>query len=220
MDVEEGAASHGDPLLEEEGGTTGGAPQSAMSNSTVQAIATASEVPDMSVEEGKAMSKSQRRWSRIVIAVACAAMAMAIASMALEGSAIAIIAFVIPLITGPYVIYQRKMLNKLPTMVFVINQTRHQVNRLTVQNSRFTKENDRLAVEVGELKQLDHQFYKICQESGTNVEDMKKLVQENGEIQKQMKVCSIDAIRDIAKSRHSHILMFVTHIWRLVPNRL
>ncbi|KAL7565531.1 hypothetical protein ACA910_003810 [Epithemia clementina (nom. ined.)] len=196
MDVEEGR--HGDPLLQDQKVQHRAGPDTQMTTSTVQAMATAAEVPKISVQEGKAQSKSQRRWTYIVMVVAITAMVMGIISMAWEGSAVAIIAFLFPLVGGPYVIYQRKILNKLPTLTNVINQTREQVNRLTIQNNRFSQENDRLEVEVGELKELDHKFYTICKKSGTNVEEMKNLIKENGEIQKQMrKILDAQQLQDI-----------------------
>ena len=191
MDIEEGAALHGDPLLDQNPSPEQtGQPGVNMSDSTVQAMNKASEVPDMSLEQAKTMSKSHRRWNCIVIAVALVAFAMALVAMVLEGTTVAIVAFIFPLFTAPVVIFQRKILNGLPTMVNVINQTRRQVNRLTVQNSRFSLENDRLEAEMRELQELDQQFYTMCQKNGTNVNEMRDLIKENGDIQKEMKVCS------------------------------
>mmetsp|Transcript_5188 Transcript_5188/g.6772 ORF Transcript_5188/g.6772 Transcript_5188/m.6772 type:complete len:268 (+) Transcript_5188:144-947(+) len=182
MDLEEGTAAGADPLLID--GDAGPASLN-ISESTTAAIASAPN--DITVEEGKALNKRQRFWTRVVVTTALLAMVFALASMVLEASAVAIIAFIVPLFTAPYVIYQRKIINTLPTLTHVINQTRHQVNRLSTQNRIFSNENDRLTTEVTDLKQVEYQFYKICKKYGTNVDEFKNLVDENGKIQKEMK---------------------------------
>ena len=178
MDLEEGATQGADPLINDDATT--------LSESNAAALANAPQ--DMTVEQGKALTRQQRRWTRIVVSTAVACFGMALASMALHASAVIVFCFCIPVVTAPYVIYQRKMINRLPTMVHVINQTRHQVNRLTKQNGIFQRENDRLTNEVAELKQVEYKFHKVCESMGTNATELRGLVDENGKIQKEMKV--------------------------------
>eukprot|EP00523_Entomoneis_sp_CCMP467_P008535 CAMPEP_0168739126 /NCGR_PEP_ID=MMETSP0724-20121128/11292_1 /TAXON_ID=265536 /ORGANISM="Amphiprora sp., Strain CCMP467" /LENGTH=286 /DNA_ID=CAMNT_0008786499 /DNA_START=37 /DNA_END=894 /DNA_ORIENTATION=- len=191
MDLEEGRPG-ADPLLENQMGAD------STSTTPQNTALLPSDMPELSLEEGKQINKAQRKWTRIVVSTALTCFFFALASLALNFGILAVVAFGIPLVTAPYVIYQRKIIIQLPTLTHVINQTRHQVNRLSQQNSLFANENDRMTTELGQLKQTEYRFYQICQQNGTNVDELRALVEENGKIQKEMKkILDAQQLQDI-----------------------
>ena len=126
--------------------------------------------------------------NRIIYSVAVAAIIFALGAIFVEYSAVCFVAFFFPLVTGPAIIVQRGKLNKLPKLRQVINLMRHEANRLLDQNVRFAESNNKLEVELARLKQIEFQLYQKCQASGSSLEEMRGLIQENGMYLREMKV--------------------------------
>lgn len=160
------------------------------------------------------LKKSQQRWNFIIFAIGTGAFCFALAAMVLDTSSLIIFCFVFPLVTGPVMISQRRMMNRFPTLRRLINRLRFQVNRLQVQNNRFGAENTRLEVQIEDLKKTEFQLHQLCQSAGTSIQEMQALIKENGKIQKAMKVrfrgehfdlyFMSRALRSHFPSRHCH----------------
>lgn len=106
--------------------------------------------------------------------------------MAVEASFICYVAFVLPVIVAPYAVVQRRLINKLPTIVGQINLCREHVNRLASQNTRFTQENDRMESELNRLEQINARLEQTVGKNGEDLNELQQLIKENGVIQKQM----------------------------------
>jgi len=138
-----------------------------------------------------ALRREKKRQKKYTIAIAVTALSaffLAIAAMWVEASVVAYLAFVFPLFVGPYVIRQRRKLNKLPTLRFVMNQLRGQVNLLMVQNSKLHQENNRLQTQVTRLGEAERSLAEVAAQSGSNVQAVCDLVRENAETLRDMKV--------------------------------
>lgn len=134
------------------------------------------------------LRRSRQMWNLVVFSVGSAAFFFAFAAIVLYTSSFMFTCFVLPLVMGPYIIHQRRYLNKFPTLRWIINRLRFQVNRLQVQNNKFASENTRLEGEIQSLKKTEFALHQICQKSGSSIQEMQKLIKENGAIQKEMKV--------------------------------
>jgi hypothetical protein len=192
--------SHGDPLLTAmeagEAKTAGSSSASSSSSSSpiilrmVDAVGAALHCEDC----GKRTWKQKLNIS--VYSVAAAAILFALLSIIsfVESSssgrgAICYIAFCIPaFVTAPYVIHQRRKLNKLPKFRQVINLLRNEANRIVQQNIKFAASNAKLESELTRLKQIEFQLHQKCQASGSSVQEMRALIVENGTYQTEMKV--------------------------------
>ena len=146
------------------------------------------ETFEPTAEELKRLKRSQQTWNLVVFSVGSAAFFFAFASIVLYTSSVIIFCFAFPLVLGPWVIRQRRFLNRFPTLRRLINRLRFQVNRLQVQNNKFANENTRLEGEIETLKKTEFQLHQLCQKSGSSIQEMQKLIKENGAIQKEMKV--------------------------------
>lgn len=144
-----------------------------------------------SEEQLRREKRRQKKWTVLIATVGLVGFFVALAAMIVEASTVAYLAFLFPLITGPYAIHQRRKLNKLPTLVFVMNQIRDQINRISIQNSVLHSENTRLEKEVLRLNDAEAKLQAVVDKSGHNVETICSLVKENAETQRQMKVCMI-----------------------------
>ena len=113
---------------------------------------------------------------------------MALSAIIVEGSTIAYFAFAFPIVLGPYAIHQRRKLNKLPTLVFVMNQIRDQINRLMTENTKLYNENSRLEGQIHRLQDSETKLEAFVQKSGHDVNTICALVNENAETQRLMKV--------------------------------
>jgi hypothetical protein len=181
-----GSSNHGDPLLTMEAGVphSGSSSPSSSSSPMKNFIDKYSHIW---TDCGK------RTWKQkiniIIYSVAVAAILFAMLAIVLESySAVCFVAFCIPFVTSPYVIHQRRKLNKLPKFREVINLLRNQANRLMKQNNRFAASNTRLESELVRLKQIEFQLHQKCQASGSSVKEMRALIDENGTYQREMNV--------------------------------
>ena len=139
-------------------------------------------------EELQKLKASQKTWNAVIFGIGTGAAFFALASMSLYASGFIVFCFAFPLVLGPYMIGQRRYMNKFPTLRRLINRLRFQVNRLQVQNNKFAAENNRLETEINSLQQVEFRLHQICEKQGSSITEMQKLVKENGAIQKQMKV--------------------------------
>jgi hypothetical protein len=144
-----------------------------------------------SEEQLRQEKRRQKKWTVLIATISMVGFFVALAAMIVEASTVAYLAFLFPLLTGPYVIHQRRKLNKLPTLVFVMNQLRDQINQISIQNSMLHSENTRMEKEVVRLHDAEKKLQNVVDKSGHNVETICSLVKENAETQRQMKVCSL-----------------------------
>jgi regulator of replication initiation timing len=120
------------------------------------------------------------------------AMLTGLIAMYIEASFIAYIAFLFPILAAPYSIHQRRRLNRMPSLVDEINGLRIHVNTLAGLNIRLQQENNRLAGQVGRLSAAEEKLQKAVQETGGDVNEFQRLVRENGETTRKIKVCHDD----------------------------
>ena len=113
----------------------------------------------------------------------------ALAAMVIHASFICYLAFCLPLILAPWSIIQRRWINKAPTIRGQVQLCRENVARLTACNLDFAKENERLTRETQRLQRIQTQLAETVQKQGGNLHDLRALIKENGEIQRQIKVC-------------------------------
>eukprot|EP00977_Amphora_coffeiformis_P027559 scaffold34621_cov166-Amphora_coffeaeformis.AAC.2 len=146
------------------------------------------ETFEPTADELKRLKRSQQTWNLVVFSAGSAAFFFAFAAIVLYTSTLVIFCFTFPLVLGPWVIRQRRLLNRFPTLRRLINRLRFQVNRLQVQNNKFANENTRLEGEIETLKKTEFQLHQLCQKSGSSIQEMQILIKENGAIQKEMKV--------------------------------
>lgn len=138
-------------------------------------------------EEKQRQVRQIRRWTWTVAGTAVASMAFGLTAMFIEASIVCYLAFVFPLVTAPYTIYQRRRLNKLPTLAQEINLCRQLINRMSILNKRLEMENNRLGTQVSKLKASEERLHGIANESGIHVNELQELCRENAEILKKMK---------------------------------
>ena len=82
-----------------------------------------------SEDELTKLKRSQQRWNLIIFSVGSAAFLFAFASIILEMSTFIVFAFAFPLVLGPYMIRQRRIMNRFPALRRLINRLRFQTNR-------------------------------------------------------------------------------------------
>ena len=121
-------------------------------------------------------------------------MVTAVAVMAMESSLICYLAFGIPLVVAPWAVVQRRLLNKAPTLRGQISLCREQATRLAQLNLHFGKENDRLDRQVQRLRQMQTRLNETVQRQGGNVQQVRALIKEHSEIQKQMAVRTLPMV--------------------------
>lgn len=172
--------------------------------------ATGPVVPStLTADKSRAFAKTQNRFeilrearrlrrklerSELVLSVAmasigCLAMLTGLAAMYIEESVIVSIAFLFPILIAPYSFYQRYRLNRMPSLVDEINKARSQANTLAELRIRLSQETDRLAVQVGRLPAAEKNLQEAVQETGGDVNEFQRLVRENGETTRKIKVC-------------------------------
>jgi hypothetical protein len=152
-------------------------------------------------EEVQDLKQSQQRWNAIVFTTGLSAFFLALLSITSIGTTFVFVCFIWPLVLGPYMIHQRRYLNRYPTLRRLINRVRFQVNRLQIQNNKFAAENARLEHQLTTLQQTEFQLHQLCVAQGTNVTELQALIKENGTIQKEMKVGHTDHIMQFLKEQ-------------------
>jgi hypothetical protein len=55
-----------------------------------------------------------------------------------------------------------------------------------VQNNKFAAENTRLEQQVTHLQQTEFQLHQLCQQQGSNLNQLQDLIRENGAVQREM----------------------------------
>jgi len=140
---------------------------------------------EMTEQHKERQEKQIRRWTATIVGIVVAAMLLAI--WVVSGNITLLFAFVFPLIMGPYAIYQRRRINRLPTLVQEINLCRQLVNRMHVQNNRLMTESSRLQGCVGRLDDYEKELSKWAEASGANQQELEALVKAQGQALKKMK---------------------------------
>ena len=141
-----------------------------------------------SEEQLRREKRRQKKWTVLIATVGIIGFFVALSAIIVEGSTIAYFAFAFPIVLGPYAIHQRRKLNKLPTLVFVMNQIRDQINRLMTENTKLYNENSRLEGQIHRLQDSETKLEAFVQKSGHDVNTICTLVNENAETQRLMKV--------------------------------
>jgi hypothetical protein len=140
-----------------------------------------------SEREKRRHQREQRQWTFVVAGTAVASVLSAMIAMYMEASSICYVAFLFPLVTAPVVIYQRRRLNKLPTLNQEINLCRELVNRMTVQNNRLQAESGKLATQVTRLHAAEATLQQWAARAGMNQTDLQALCLENGKVTRRMR---------------------------------
>jgi cell division protein FtsB len=141
-----------------------------------------------SEEQLRQEKRRQKKWTVLIATTGIIGFFVALSAIIVEGSTIAYFAFAFPIVLGPYAIHQRRKLNKLPTLVFVMNQIRDQINRLMTENTKLYNENSRLEGQIHRLQDSETKLEAFVQKSGHDVNTICALVKENAETQRLMKV--------------------------------
>lgn len=145
--------------------------------------------------DSEAAMYREKRWQKkvtiVVAIVALSAFFCGILAMWLEASLVAYLAFAFPVVTGPYVVHQRRKLNKLPRLCYVLNQVRGEVNRLMLANDKLHAENNRLAGQLQRLNEAERTLSQFAQQSGSDVRTICDLARENAATLREMKVRTV-----------------------------
>mmetsp|Transcript_24347 Transcript_24347/g.37032 ORF Transcript_24347/g.37032 Transcript_24347/m.37032 type:complete len:263 (+) Transcript_24347:53-841(+) len=112
---------------------------------------------------------------------------MYVISMAIEGSAVVIVAGLVAILIAPYASYQRYELLNMETLRQIQNELRDEVNRLTSENNELEGHTDRLQEQADRTKRAEANLHEIATSQGSNVKALISLVKENGELQTEMK---------------------------------
>ena len=141
-----------------------------------------------SEEQRRREKRRQKKWTVLIAIIGIVGFFVALSAIIIEASTVSYLAFVFPMVLGPYAIHQRRKLNKLPTLVFVMNQIRDQINRLMIENPKLYNENARLEGQIQRLHDSETKLEAFVKKSGHDVDTICTLVKENAETQRQMKV--------------------------------
>lgn len=153
-----------------------------------QAMANIEQSFETTEEQKKRQQQAIHQWTVFVIAFCCASVVLAILSMIRFYSSWLIwITFFFPLLIGPYVIYQRRRINRLPTVRQELNLIRFCTNRLRIQNIRLYTEISRLQPQVQRLKQAEERLQAVARVHGIQSSELEVLVKENGRTVREMK---------------------------------
>lgn len=115
------------------------------------------------------------------------AVVTAVLSMYVEASAVAYAAFFFPLVAAPYSIVQRRRINKQPAFEELVNWVRCHVNRLAEINRELHQQTSKLTAQAAKLAAAEQSLQQAVAKTGGNVQDLQRLIQENGETQRHMK---------------------------------
>lgn len=159
----------------------------ALAASLTIASAQVDQMFETSQEQKKREKKRQRRWTYTIVGTALSSIIIGIVAIYIEASIICYLAFLFPFFMGPTVIYQRRQLNKMPTLTQEINLCRHLVNRLMIENTKLAQQETRLAAQVGRLEHSEQQLSQIAAANGVQLSDLQGLVQENSVTTRRMK---------------------------------
>lgn len=159
------------------------------------------ETPEQEYKRHRERRRKKRRATIFVVTIALLGVFVGVAAMVIEASSICYLTFVLPVLVAPYAIYQRIRLNKVPTFRDMINKARAAVNRLHNQVNRLRGEVSKLEAQRKELDGVEGRLEVISNHNGRSLQELKGLINENGKILREMKVCGLWQF-----------------IWRLGPN--
>ena len=108
-------------------------------------------------------------------------------AMYVEASAVVYLAFMFPLFTAPYVVRQRRKLNRLPAL----RETNHKlclcVKELAVENEQLEALNTKVESQVSRLGDAEEQLMRIAESQGSDAIMFRDMVSENGRILREMR---------------------------------
>jgi hypothetical protein len=183
------AGSYIAPLLT----VTGPVVLSALTTDNVQALKAQNkfEKPREARRHRRKLERNELVFTVVMGSIGGLAMLTGLIAMYIESSSIAYIAFFFPILAAPYSIHQRRRLNRMPSLVDEINKVRIHVNTLAGLNIRLQQENDRLTGQVGRLAATEGKLQEAVQKAGGDVNEFQRLVRENGETTRKIKVCPV-----------------------------
>jgi hypothetical protein len=160
-------------------------------NDTTTGLSPPTAVINLIVQERFRYRKAKQRQKQWTIIIASVCLVACIASLLVlvvspSSSLILYVAFLLPLGMAPYVIRQRRQLNKVPTLVYVMNQLRQHVDTLSSSNTTFVQENQRLATEIQRLAGTEQALQTIADQNRSNVETICQLVADHRETLRSM----------------------------------
>mmetsp|Transcript_42 Transcript_42/g.46 ORF Transcript_42/g.46 Transcript_42/m.46 type:complete len:267 (+) Transcript_42:1726-2526(+) len=128
-----------------------------------------------------------RRYTLILRGLAIGGMVTALIAIIVEDSFITLVAFSIPLVTCPYMMFQRTKLNRLPSLCELLNSTRQESNRLSAEIEKLAYETNQLEHTIHKLKDVEGLLEQQVVSQGRSVNQFRAIVKENGSIQRQLK---------------------------------
>lgn len=143
-------------------------------------------VMEVTLQQKRKQQQLIRRWTATIVGFCLAAMGTSILAIYSVQSYWVYMACVWPLLLAPYTIYQRKRINRLPSLVQEINLCRQLVNRMMIQNRRLQKETTRLTHQVQRLRGVDQKLYTLAHQQGVGEDEIRRLVRENGQTLRAM----------------------------------
>ena len=161
---------------------------SPLSSAIASSLVQVPELPLDDIEDRRAEAEKQQRiGTTLTVGLVVATMGVAAVALTVAAdSIITFVAFVIPIALGPYIIRQRRQLNKLPTLKEVLNLTRIHANKLHTCNQQFQKENDRLTREIYRLEGVEDKLKQTAKENNVSIDYLQTLVNESGQLQRQI----------------------------------
>ena len=128
--------------------------------------------------------------------------------MYIEASLVTYVAFAFPLFTAPYVVRQRRKLNRLPTLREEHNRIRTLVNELTLENLQLEALNTKIEAQVSRLDNAEVKLEQLAKEQGANLTDLNALISENGRLLREMRCIQeskvmTECLKAIISSDHS-----------------
>eukprot|EP00934_Nitzschia_sp_Nitz4_P004696 Nitzschia sp. Nitz4//scaffold73_size107353//45176//46328//NITZ4_004316-RA/size107353-snap-gene-0.102-mRNA-1//-1//CDS//3329557464//4686//frame0 len=133
------------------------------------------------------VSWNNQLWTSFVGIFAVLAVSTSLVAMWWEASIYAYVAFAFPLMTGPYVLIQRRRIQWLPTFREEANKLRMSVNDMAAQNVRLNIENSRLDRQVQRLRPVQERFDQLVIRDNKNIQELRQVVRENAAVLKEIK---------------------------------
>ncbi|CAB9514294.1 expressed unknown protein [Seminavis robusta] len=125
-------------------------------------------------------------WTVACCVIACLTVGFALLNMVVYSDNFVIkLAFVTPLVTAPYVVWQRRQLNKAPYFNEDYARLFAKVSRLRDQNQELQLEHDQLEIDLKRLKAAERKLISIVTQQGCSMKQVRQLVRENGEITRE-----------------------------------
>jgi len=123
----------------------------------------------------------------LVLILCLACFTIQITAMAIETSAIVIVAAIFGIFWVPVVFVRQRQLKKMQSLREVHNKIREEVNKLQDENKILQGNIDELDTQVEGLEHVEKKVKDITERQGYNVKNLILMVKENGSILKDIK---------------------------------